>query len=116
MHNGKKIYVRNSLMVHAYTSGGTKNYTNARSVTAEKTAVSIKKNKTCKIEAVVNKLQEGKKLMPTLHAPRLRYISSNTNIATVSKSGNITAKSKGECKVYAIAVNGSRKAVTVTVK
>lgn len=116
MHNGKKIYVRNSLMVHAYTSGGTKNYTNARSVTAEKTAVSIKKNKTCKIEAVVNKLQEGKKLMPTLHAPRLRYISSNTNIATVSKSGNITAKSKGECKDYAIAVNGSRKAVTVTVK
>ena len=46
----------------------------------------------------------------------LRYVSSNKKIATVSKSGKITAKSKGSCKVYVIAVNGARKAVRVTVK
>ena len=62
------------------------------------------------------KLQNGKKLMPTNHEAKLRYISSNKKIATVSKSGRITAKSKGSCKVYVIAVNGASKAVSVTVK
>ena len=77
---------------------------------------SITDNKTYKIKATVNKLQKGKKLMPTGHAPKLRYVSSNKKIATVSKSGKIKAKSKGSCKVYVIAVNGASKAVTVTVK
>lgn len=114
--NGKKTYVRTSPMVYAYTSGGTKNYTNSKSVTVKKTSVSLKTGKTYKIKASVTKLQKGKKLMPSNHAPKLRYVSSNKKIATVSKSGKITAKSKGSCKVYVIAVNGARKAITVTVK
>ena len=116
MKNGKKTYVRTSPMVHVYTSGGTKNYTNAKSVTVKKTKVTLKKGKTYKIKASVKKLKKSKKLMPATHEPKLRYISSNKKIATVSKSGKITAKSKGSCKVYAIAVNGARKAVRVTVK
>lgn len=116
MKDGKKTYVRTSPMVHAYTSGGTKNYTNSKSVTVKKTSVSLKAGKTYTIKATVNKLQKGKKLMPTGHSPKLRYVSSNKKIATVSKSGKITAKSNGSCKVYVIAVNGARKAITVTVK
>ncbi len=57
-----------------------------------------------------------KKIIPSSHAPTLRYLSSNKKIATVSRSGKITAKSKGNCKVYVIAVNGASKAVSVTVK
>ena len=114
--NGKKTYVRTGPMVHAYTSGGTSKYTNAKSVTVKKTSVSLKAGKTYKIKANVVKLQKGKKLMPTGHAPKLRYVSNNKKIATVSKSGKITAKSKGSCKVYVIAVNGASKAVSVTVK
>jgi uncharacterized repeat protein (TIGR02543 family) len=114
--NGKKTYIRTSPMVHAYTSGGTSKYTNAKGVTVKKTSVSLKAGKTYKIKANVVKLQKGKKLVPTSHAPKLRYVSSNKKIATVSKSGKITAKSKGSCKVYVIAVNGARKAVRVTVK
>ncbi len=116
MKNGKKTYVRTSPMVHVYTSGGTKNYTNAKSVTVKKTKVTLKKGKTYKIKASVKKLKKSKKLMPAAHEPKLRYISNNKKIATVSKSGKITAKSKGSCKVYAIAVNGASKAITVTVK
>lgn len=116
MKNGKKTYVRTSPIVHAYTSGGTKNYTNSKSVTVKKTSVLLKAGKTYKIKAGVTKLQKGKKLMPTGHAPVLRYVSGNKKIATVSKSGKIKAKSKGSCKVYVIAVNGARKAVHVTVK
>ena len=114
--NGKKTYVRTSPMVHAYTSGGTSKYTNAKRVTVKKASVSLKAGKTYKIKANVVKLQKGKKLVPTSHAPKLRYVSSNKKIATVSKSGKITAKSKGSCKIYVIAVNGASKAVSVTVK
>lgn len=114
--NGKKTYVGTSPMVHAYTSGGTKNYTNAKSVTVKKASVSLKAGKTYKIKAIVNKLKKGKKLMPSGHAPKLRYVSSNKKIATVSKSGKITAKSKGSCKVYVIAVNGASKTIKVTVR
>lgn len=116
MKNGKKSYVRTSPMVHAYTSGSTKNYTNIKSVTVEKTSISLSKGRTYKIKAKVNKLKKGKKLMSTGHAPKLRYVSSNEKIATVSNSGKIIAKSKGNCKVYVIAVNGASKAVLVTVK
>ncbi len=114
--NGKKTYVRTSPSVHVYTTDGTKNYTNPKSVTVKKTGVSLKKGKTYKIEAKVNKLKNGKKLIPTEHEPKLRYISSNKKIATVSKAGKITAKAKGTCNVYVLAVNGARKTVKVTVK
>lgn len=116
MKNGKKTYVRTSPVVHAYTSGGTKHYTNAKSVIVKKASVSLKTGKTYKIKAGVTKLQKGKKLMPAGHAPKLRYISSNKKIATVSKYGKIKAKSKGSCKIYVIAVNGASKTVKVTVK
>ena len=103
-------------MVHAYTSGGTSKYTNAKRVTVKKASVSLKAGKTYKVKASVTKLQKGKKLMPTGHAPKLRYVSGNRKIATVSKTGKITAKAKGSCKVYVIAVNGASKAVSVTVQ
>ena len=114
--NGKKTYVRTSPLVHAYTSGGTKNYTSPKSVTVNRTSVLLKAGKTYKIKAGVTKLQKGKKLMTDTHAPKLRYLSSSKKIATVSKSGKITAKAKGSCRIYVIAVNGASKAVSVTVK
>jgi len=116
MKGGKKTYVRSSLNVHAYTSGGTKNYTNAKSVTVKKAKVSLKAGKRYKIKAKVNRLQSGKKLMPSVHAPTLRYVSSNKKIATVSKTGTIKAKAKGSCKIYVIAVNGVRKTIRLTVR
>ena len=116
MKDGKKTYVAKSLVVHAYTSGGTKKYTNPKSVTVKKTNVSLKVGKTYKIKASVKKLQKGKKLMPKSHSARIRYISSNNAIASVSKNGKITAKAKGNCKIYVIAVNGARKTIKITVK
>ena len=116
MKNGEKSYVRTSPMVHAYTSGWTKNYTNPKSVTVKKTSVSIKTGKTYKIKADVTKLKNGKKLMPSGHAPKLRYLSSNKKIATVSSSGQIRAKAKGSCKIYVYAVNGVSKTIKLTVR
>ena len=114
--DGKKSYVRTSPTVHGLESGYNKVYTHAKSVTVNKTSVSLKKGKTFKIKAKANKFKKSKKLMTERHAPKLRYISSNKKIATVSSSGKITAKAKGSCKVYVIAVNGVGKTIKVTVK
>lgn len=116
MKNGKKSYVRTSPMMHAYTGGQTKNYTNAKSVTVNKTSVTLKKGKTYTIKATVNKVNKKKKLMPKSHAATLRYMTSNSKIATVNSSGKVTAKGKGTCYIYAFAHNGVSKQVKITVK
>ena len=46
---------------------------------------------------------------------KLRYLSSDQEVAAVSGNGMITAKAAGTCKIYVYAVNGARNAVTVTV-
>ena len=76
----------------------------------------MKTGNSFKIKATVNALQEGKTLMPASHISELRYVSSNKKVAAVSKSGRIVAKGKGSCKIYVIAANGVRKAITVTVR
>ena len=113
--NGKKTYVSKTPMFHAYTGNGTKNFTNAKSVTVNKTKVTLKKGKTFKIKAKVNKVNKKKKLMPKSHAPTLRYMTSNKKIATVSSGGKITAKGKGTCVIYVYAHNGVSKSIKVTV-
>ena len=115
MKNGKKVYVRTSPTVHAYTSGGTAKYTNPKSITLKTASLKLKKGKTSKIVARVNKLDSKKKLMPTGHGADLRYKSSDTGIATVS-SGVIRAKKKGTCKIYVYSINGVKKTIDLTVR
>ena len=104
--------------MHAFTGNGNKKYTNAKSVTVKKSAVTLnlKKTKTHKIKAKVNKVKRGKRLMPKGHAPTLRYMTSDSKVATVSKKGKITAKGKGTCTITVFAHNGVSKNVKVTVK
>ena len=82
----------------------------------KKSKVTLKKNKTYKIRASVKKMNKNKKLLGKDHAPKLRYYSTNKKVAKVSKSGKIKAVKKGSCKIYAVAVNGAKKAVKVKVK
>lgn len=115
MKDGKKSYMISSPIVHAFTSGSTEKYTNAKSVTVNKAKVAIKKGKTFKLKAGVKTLKKNRKLMPKTHGPVLRYVSTDKAIATVNKSGKIKGVSKGSCYVYAYAHNGVSKKVKVTV-
>ena len=45
----------------------------------------------------------------------VRYDSMNESVATVSKTGEITAVGKGECYIYAIAENGLSDRIKVKV-
>ncbi len=114
MKKGKKTYVNTSPTVYAFTSKGTKKYTDPKSVKVKKAKVSLKKGKTFKIKAKVIKLNRNKKLKA--FTKKLRYISSNTKVATVNKSGRIKAKAAGTCKIYVYATNGVKKKITVKVK
>ena len=113
--NGKKKYVRKSPILHAYTGKGNKKYTNVKSVKVKNAKVILKKGKTFKIKAKVKKVRKNKKLMPKKYAATLRYLSTNTKVAAVNKSGKITAKGKGTCTIYVYAHNGVSKSIKVTV-
>ena len=114
--DGKKKYVSASPAAHGYTGGYRDKYTNPKSVTVSKTKVSLKVRKTYTIKAKVTKLRKNLLDMPASHAPKLRYLSTDSKVATVNGSGKVTAKAKGTCKIYVYAVNGVSKTVTVTVK
>ncbi|MBQ6393341.1 MAG: Ig-like domain-containing protein, partial [Eubacterium sp.] len=73
------------------------------------------------------KLKAGKKLKLSAKAIRassakvkihrsIRYESTNTSIAEVSKKGIISARKKGTCYVYAYVQNGVSKTVKIVVK
>ena len=113
---GKKQYVMSSTQVHAYAGNAGDGRTNAKKVTAQKAKVTLRTGKSFKIKASVVGAVRGKPLMSNEHAVRLRYLSSNAKVAKVNKSGKVTAKAKGSCKIYAYAHNGVRTAVSVTVR
>jgi uncharacterized protein YjdB len=66
------------------------------------------------LKAAVTKVKSGRKLLN--HTAKVRYYSSNTNVATVSSKGLVKAVAKGKCTIWALAHNGTRTRVKVTVK
>ena len=66
-------------------------------------------------KTVLAKTAKTYKLIGTDHAAEFRYTSSNSAIATVSKTGVITGVKAGTCTVYVQSVNGVYKAIKVTV-
>ena len=116
MENGKKRYVRTSLRVHAFTSGGTASRTNAKSIMVKKSQVKIRVGKSYRVNKVkITKLDKSKALMRG-HVPRLRFKTLNKKVATVSKTGVIKARSKGTCFIYVFAHDGVSKRIKVTVR
>ena len=88
----------------------------AKKLKAKKKAkVKLKVGKKARIKAKIKKLKKSKKLPNKSLGRKLRYISTDKQIAVVKKNGKIIAKSPGICKIYVLAVNGVRATVTVTV-
>ena len=114
--DGAKKYVAASPKLCAYAGNGNKKYTNARSIKAKVKTVSLKAGKTYKIKAKVIKTSGRKKLMPKKYAGKLRYLSTDKNVATVTASGRIKARTSGSCSVYVFAHNGACRKIKVIVK
>lgn len=115
MRDGVKQYITTSPTVHAIAGGSNALFTNPKRVAVKKKAVTLSVGKTSKIRASVIKLRKGKRLISKSHAPKLRYMSTNTAVATVTSKGKIKAVGSGTCTVYAYAANGVWKTIKVTV-
>ena len=114
--NGKKTYITSSYQAHAITGGYNSKYTDARSIKASRTSLTISTGKTAKVSAKLTRVKNGRKFLGTSHAPLYRYKSGDASIASVNGSGKITAKHAGTCKIYIYAQNGLWTSVNVTVK
>ena len=113
--NGKKVYIgKKSPELHAITGGYDKDHCNTKSVKLSRSTLSLKVGKSKTVKASLKGVKSGKK--PVEHARKVRWYSSNTSVATVNQNGKIKAVGKGTCTVYAIANNGIRSSVKVTVK
>ena len=108
--NGKKVTLAKSDVMHAVTIGG--KYGNAKKVTVNKAQVSVAAGKSFTLKVKVTNTTKNVKN----HVSAVRYKSSNSGVATVSKKGVIKGIKKGACTVYCYAPNGVYKAVKVTVK
>ena len=107
--------VSTSKVTHVATKGSKNgNYKKvAISKSVIKKAKKLKKGKSLKLKAKA--VPRSRKLKVKKHVA-VRYESTNTNIATVSKKGVVKAKNKGACYVYAYAQNGVCKKIKVVVR
>lgn len=109
---GKKFYQSKSPVIHVAMSQ--EKSTNVKSISVNKTKVSLKEKKTFQIKATAKAENKKKKLLA--HADKFRYYTNDKKVATVTKKGKIQAKKKGSCSIFVIANNGVSKEIKVTVK
>lgn len=111
----QKVYIGEpSPTVHCIPGGYNKTHTNVKTIKLNKSKLTLTAGKSFKLKASAKGQKAGRKLLD--HATPVRYYSSNANVAKVNKAGKVTAVAKGSCTIYAIANNGVRTSVKVTVK
>ena len=113
--DGKKVTLGKSTVAHLVGSKNAK-YSNAKKLTLTKSKYTVKVGKTAKLKAKVTLVNKNKKHIPKSHGAKLRYKSSDTSIATVSKNGTIKGVKKGTCTIYVYSINGLVKKAKLTVK
>lgn len=109
--DGKKVRICKSMIYHVVLSDS--KYTNVKAIKVAKTSYTLNVGDKQKLNAKSVKQEKNKKLLT--HAQEFRYSSSDTTVATVSKTGEITAKQSGSCIIYVVAKNGVMKKIKVNV-
>ena len=109
--DGKKVRICKSMIYHVVLSDS--KYTNVKAIKVAKTSYTLNVGDKQKLNAKSVKQEKNKKLL--IHAQEFRYSSSDTTVATVSKTGEITAKQSGSCIIYVVANNGVMKKIKVNV-
>ncbi|MDO4518190.1 MAG: MBG domain-containing protein, partial [Bacillota bacterium] len=90
--------------------------TNAGSIKALNKTINLKVGGTAKAKAKLKGVKKNHGILAKWHIEKIRYISDNTSVATVTDKGVIKGRNKGTCKVYLIAPNGLYSTIKVRVK
>lgn len=111
--NGKKQQIGKTKVFYA-VGNKIKSATEPKAIQLKKSSYVLTVGKTAKVKATIVKKNKRRKLQK--HTAKFRYATSDSKVAVVSKTGKITAKAAGTCKVYVYAANGCAKVVKVTVR
>ena len=112
---GKKKYLTASCSLHALTADSNARFCNPKAVILKKKKITLKTGKTFVMNGTkITKAVSGRKLLA--HVRKFRYAASDSTVAAVSKTGKITAKAPGTCRIYVIAGNGVYASVKVIVR
>lgn len=115
MVDGEKVTIAKTITAHSANLSN-KTYTNVKGVKVTKSSFELSVGSSANIKARSVKVSAKKKILGKSHGSEFRYISTDKNIAAVSKSGKITAVGAGSCTVYVYGMNGFVAAVDVIVK
>ena len=105
----KKVYLARSRA--ALVSTGESGYSSIQEVTVDKPQVTLRTGRTSVIQATV--VAGSREIRPLYD---LRFESTDSEIASVSDSGEITAEKRGTCTIYVFTQHGLCATVEVTVK
>ena len=111
---GDKLIGDTSPYVHAIAGGYNSRYCNTKSVKVDRSKVTLAVGDAYQIDASVSGVRRDRMLVDREND--VRYYSSNIHVATVSETGEIRATGTGSCRIYAMANNGAKASVKVTVK
>lgn len=112
MIDGKKVYLTASEDIHVKMTENSR-YGNAASVKVSKKKKTLSAGKTWRPKVTVKMKGKAKQMK---HVQLVRYLSSDETIASVTRTGKITARTKGTCFIYACAVNGKTAKIKITVR
>ena len=106
--------IAESPLVHAVTDEYNSKWCNVKAIKLNRSSLVLKAGESKALKATLSLVKSGRKALQ--HEKPVRYYSSNPNVARVNSSGMVKAVGKGRCTIYAIAVNGERASVKITVK
>lgn len=113
--DGEKVILGRSIYMH-FAGSQSKKYTDVKSVNADNGSYTLSVGGTAQINASVVLDDTSKEELSENHTRQFRYATNNKAVATVSKTGQITAKGPGSCTIYVYAKNGRSKQINVTVE
>ena len=112
---GAKEYIGEaSPDMHAITGGKSNHYTNPKKISVKKKKLTLAVGQSKSIKAKLKKYNSSRSYLN--HVAKVRYYSSDCSVATVNAKGSVTGVGPGKCTVYAVAENGLRVGVKVTVE
>ena len=102
-----------TLVGHA--AGSRHNCTNVKKLKVTKRVLRLAAGRKVKLKVKAKKMSSVKKLLGKSHGAKLRFASTDSSVAVVSKKGAVTAVGPGTCDIWVYAQNGCGTRVTVTV-